>query len=146
MCGGQAIDLDAVGSTMSLDDLEQMHLMKTGALLRAGLRMGARAGGADAAVLADLDAYARAIGLAFQVVDDVLDVEASSAELGKTAGKDAQQGKPTYVSMLGLTEAKAWAERLRCDAHRALDHLPETVRARTLRLRQLADFIVLRKS
>jgi farnesyl diphosphate synthase len=146
MCGGQAIDLDAVGSTMSLDDLEQMHLMKTGALLRAGLRMGARAGGADAAVLADLDAYARAIGLAFQVVDDVLDVEASSAELGKTAGKDAQQGKPTYVSMLGLTEAKAWAERLRRDAHRALDHLPETVRARTLRLRQLADFIVLRKS
>jgi farnesyl diphosphate synthase len=146
MCGGQAIDLDAVGSTMSLDDLEQMHLMKTGALLRAALRMGARAGGAEAAVLADLDVYARAIGLAFQVVDDVLDVEASSAELGKTAGKDAQQGKPTYVSMLGLTEAKAWSERLRRDAHRALDHLPETVRARTLRLRQLADFIVLRKS
>jgi farnesyl diphosphate synthase len=146
MCGGQAIDLDAVGSTMSLDDLEQMHLMKTGALLRAALRMGARAGGADAAVLAELDAYARAIGLAFQVVDDVLDVEASSAELGKTAGKDAQQGKPTYVSMLGLTEAKAWAERLRHDAHRALDHLPEPVRSRTLRLRQLADFIVLRKS
>jgi farnesyl diphosphate synthase len=146
MCGGQAIDLDAVGSTMSLDDLEQMHLMKTGALLRAAIRMGARAGGADAAMLADFDAYARAIGLAFQVVDDVLDVEASSAELGKTAGKDAQQGKPTYVSMLGLTEAKAWAERLRHDAHRALDHLPEPARARTLRLRQLADFIVLRKS
>jgi farnesyl diphosphate synthase len=146
MCGGQAIDLDAVGSTMSLADLEQMHLMKTGALLRASIRMGARAGNASAPMLACFDAYARAIGLGFQVVDDVLDVEASSAELGKTAGKDAQQGKPTYVSMLGLTEAKAWAERLRQDAHRALDQLPEPVHARTLRLRQLADFIVLRKS
>ncbi len=146
MCGGQAIDLDAVGSTMSLADLEQMHLMKTGALLRAAIRMGARAGGANAAMLEAFDADARAIGLAFQVVDDVLDVEASSAELGKTAGKDAQQGKPTYVSMLGLTEAKAWAERLRQDAHRALDRLPEPAQARTLRLRQLADFIVLRKS
>ncbi len=146
MCGGQAIDLAAVGSRMSLADLEQMHLMKTGALLRAAIRMGARAGGASAAMLESFDAYARAIGLAFQVVDDVLDVEASSAELGKTAGKDAQQGKPTYVSMLGLTEAKAWAERLRQDAHRALDQLPEQVQARTLRLRQLADFIVLRKS
>jgi farnesyl diphosphate synthase len=146
MCGGQAIDLAAVGSSMSLTDLEQMHLMKTGALLRAAIRMGARAGNASPTMLASFDAYARAIGLAFQVVDDVLDVEASSAQLGKTAGKDAQQGKPTYVSMLGLTEAKAWAERLRHDAHAALDHLPEPVKSRTLRLRQLSDFIVLRKS
>ena len=146
MCGGQAIDLAAVGSSMSRAELEQMHGMKTGALLRAAVRMGALAGAADPAVLAPLDRYAHAVGLAFQVVDDVLDVEATSEDLGKTAGKDAQQGKPTYVSMLGLTAARQWAERLRQDAHGALDTLPAAAAARTVRLRQLADFIVLRKS
>ncbi|MCA3223592.1 MAG: polyprenyl synthetase family protein [Burkholderiales bacterium] len=146
MCGGQAIDLAAVGSSMSRAELEQMHGMKTGALLRAAVRMGALAGAADPAVLAPLDRYAHAVGLAFQVVDDVLDVEATSQDLGKTAGKDAQQGKPTYVSMLGLTAARQWAERLRQDAHGALDTLPAAAAARTVRLRQLADFIVLRKS
>jgi farnesyl diphosphate synthase len=146
MCGGQAIDLAAVGSSMTRAELEQMHGMKTGALLRAAVRMGALAGAADAAVLAPLDRYAHAVGLAFQVVDDVLDVEATSEDLGKTAGKDAQQGKPTYVSMLGLTAARQWAERLRQDAHGALDTLPAAAAARTVRLRQLADFIVLRKS
>lgn len=146
MCGGQAIDLAAVGSSMSRAELEQMHGMKTGALLRAAVRMGALAGAADPAVLAPLDRYAHAVGLAFQVVDDVLDVEATSQDLGKTAGKDAQQGKPTYVSMLGLTAARQWAERLRQDAHGALETLPAAVAARTVRLRQLADFIVLRKS
>jgi farnesyl diphosphate synthase len=146
MCGGQAIDLAAVGSSMSRAELEQMHGMKTGALLRAAVRMGALAGAADAAVLAPLDRYAHAVGLAFQVVDDVLDVEATSQDLGKTAGKDAQQGKPTYVSMLGLTAARQWAERLRQDAHGALDTLPAAAAARAVRLRQLADFIVLRKS
>jgi farnesyl diphosphate synthase len=146
MCGGQAIDLAAVGSSMTQAQLEQMHGMKTGALLRAAVRMGALAGAAEEAVLALLDRYAHAIGVAFQVVDDVLDVEASSAALGKTAGKDARQGKPTYVSMLGLTAAKQWAARLRHDAHAALDALPAPAAARALRLRQLADFIVLRKS
>ena len=146
MCGGQAIDLAAVGSSMSRAELEQMHGMKTGALLRAAVRMGALAGAADPAVLAPLDRYAHAVGLAFQVVDDVLDVEATSQDLGKTAGKDAQQGKPTYVSMLGLSAARQWAERLRQDAHGALETLPAAVAARTVRLRQLADFIVLRKS
>lgn len=146
MCGGQAIDLAAVGSSMSRAELEQMHGMKTGALLRAAVRMGALAGAADPAVLAPLDRYAHAVGLAFQVVDDVLDVEATSEDLGKTAGKDAQQGKPTYVSMLGLTAARQWAERLRQDAHGALDTLPAAAAARAVRLRQLSDFIVLRKS
>ncbi|MCA3216720.1 MAG: polyprenyl synthetase family protein [Burkholderiales bacterium] len=146
MCGGQAIDLAAVGSSMSRAELEQMHGMKTGALLRAAVRMGALAGAADPAVLAPLDRYAHAVGLAFQVVDDVLDVEATSQDLGKTAGKDAQQGKPTYVSMLGLSAARQWAERLRQDAHGALDTLPAAAAARAVRLRQLADFIVLRKS
>lgn len=146
MCGGQAIDLAAVGSSMSRAELEQMHGMKTGALLRAAVRMGALAGAADPAVLAPLDRYAHAVGLAFQVVDDMLDVEATSEELGKTAGKDAQHGKPTYVSMLGLSAARQWAERLRQDAHGALDTLPAAAAARAVRLRQLADFIVLRKS
>ncbi len=146
MCGGQAIDLAAVGSSMSRAELEKMHGMKTGALLRAAVRMGALAGAANPAVLAPLDRYAHAVGLAFQVVDDVLDVEATSQDLGKTAGKDAQQGKPTYVSMLGLSAARQWAERLRQDAHGALDTLPAAAAARAVRLRQLADFIVLRKS
>lgn len=142
MCGGQAIDLAGVGQAMTLADLEQMHRMKTGALLRAAARMGAMAGAAPASTLAALDLYATAIGLAFQIVDDVLDVESTSAALGKTAGKDAAQGKPTYVSVVGLAPAKAWAERLRSEAHAALSDFDR----RADRLRQLADFIVLRKS
>lgn len=140
MCGGQAIDLAAVGQTMSAEALEQMHRMKTGALLRASVRMGALAGRADEATLAAVDAYGCAIGLAFQIVDDVLDVEGSSEVLGKTAGKDALQAKPTYVSVLGLDEAKARAERLRTEALDAIAGLG----APAARLRQLADFIVLR--
>jgi farnesyl diphosphate synthase len=145
MCGGQAIDLDATGRTLSLAELETMHRKKTGALLLASIRMGALAAGADAATLAALDGYGRAIGLAFQIVDDVLDVEGTSEVLGKTAGKDAQKNKPTYVSVLGLTAARERAERLRREAIAALDELePPSVHVRTRRLRQLADFIVLR--
>jgi farnesyl diphosphate synthase len=146
MCGGQALDLDAVGRSLTLEQLEQMHRMKTGALLLASVRMGAEAGALGAPTAAALDAYGRAIGLAFQIVDDVLDVEQSSEALGKTAGKDAQQGKPTYVSTLGLAAAKAWAEKLRLQAHAALDGLPAPQRAAAVRLRQLADFIVVRSS
>ncbi|GAB4473128.1 MAG: (2E,6E)-farnesyl diphosphate synthase [Burkholderiaceae bacterium] len=140
MCGGQAIDLAAVGQEMSADELERMHRMKTGALLHASVRMGALAGAADEATLAAINAYGRAIGLAFQIVDDVLDVEGSSEVLGKTAGKDARQAKPTYVSVLGLDAAKARAERLRVEAADAIAGLGPSA----LRLRQLADFIVLR--
>lgn len=142
MCGGQAIDLAAVGCALPLQDLEQMHRMKTGALLQAAVKMGALAGEALSPLLQSLDRYAQAIGLAFQIVDDVLDVESTSAALGKTAGKDAEQGKPTYVSVVGLTEAKQWAARLRADALAALSAYD----ARADRLRQLADFIVLRTS
>jgi farnesyl diphosphate synthase len=141
MCGGQAIDLAAVGRTLTLAELEQMHRMKTGALLRAAVLMGAAAGTAAADRVAALDRYAQAIGLAFQVVDDVLDVESTSAELGKTAGKDAEHGKPTYVSVLGLEAARDWAGRLRAEALEALSGLGRQAD----RLRQLADFIVLRK-
>jgi farnesyl diphosphate synthase len=123
-------------------ELELMHIHKTGALIRASALLGAQCGsGLDEKALAGLDTFAKLIGLAFQVVDDVLDAEAPTATLGKTAGKDAERNKPTYVSALGLGESKAFAEELRQDALKALDGFDE----RALRLRQLADFIVLRK-
>ena len=107
MCGGQALDIDATGSRQTLDDLQRMHALKTGALIRAAVRMGALAGAADAATLARLDDFATALGLAFQVRDDILDIEASSEQLGKTAGKDVAQAKSTYPALLGMDGAKA---------------------------------------
>ena len=107
MCGGQALDIDATGSQQSLDDLQRMHALKTGALIRAAVRMGALAGGADTATQARLDDFATALGLAFQVRDDILDIEGSSDQLGKTAGKDVAQAKSTYPALLGMEGAKA---------------------------------------
>jgi farnesyl diphosphate synthase len=142
MAGGQAIDLESVGRKISVPELELMHIHKTGALIRASALLGARCGdGLNDDELSQLDAFAKLIGLAFQVVDDVLDAEAPTATLGKTAGKDADRNKPTYVSTLGLSESKSFAEQLRQDALKALDGFGE----RALRLRQIADFIVLRK-
>jgi len=143
MCGGQAIDLASIGIALAQPELEQMHRLKTGALLRAAVLLGAISGKplTDDETQA-LDAYAAAVGLAFQVVDDVLDATADSATLGKTAGKDAAHGKPTYVSLLGLEPSRALAEQLRQDAHRAL--LPFGEKAR--RLREIADLIVQRKA
>ena len=142
MAGGQAIDLASVGRTLSLPELEFMHIHKTGALIRAATVMGARCGSdLNAAELERLERYAKTVGLAFQVVDDVLDCDASTATLGKTAGKDAAQAKPTYVSILGLADARALAEELRQQAHAAL----ASFGAGAGRLRELADFIVLRK-
>ena len=143
MCGGQAIDLDSVGISLSLEQLEQMHQLKTGALLRASVVLGALAGkDLDETELNALNVYSRAIGLAFQVVDDVLDATADSATLGKTAGKDAADNKPTYVSILGLEASRALAEKLRLDAHAALVPFGD----KALRLRELADLIVQRKA
>ena len=143
MCGGQAIDLDSVGLSLSLQQLEQMHQLKTGALLRAAVVLGALAGkDLEPGDMTALDAYAKAVGLAFQVVDDVLDATADSATLGKTAGKDAAANKPTYVSILGLEPSKALAEQLRCDAHAALAPFGDKAR----RLRELADLVVQRKA
>ncbi|HET9662958.1 MAG TPA: farnesyl diphosphate synthase [Burkholderiales bacterium] len=142
MAGGQAIDLEAVGKALSVPELEFMHIHKTGALIRAAILLGVRCGDdPDEKALARIDGYAKCIGLAFQVVDDVLDAEASTATLGKTAGKDAEQNKPTYVSTMGIAESKAFAEDLRQQALAAVKEFGE----RALRLRQLADFIVLRK-
>jgi farnesyl diphosphate synthase len=120
-----------------------MHRMKTGALLRAAVRMGALAGetpGADA--MRSLDVYSAAVGLAFQVVDDILDVTTDSATLGKTAGKDAKDGKPTYVSIIGLDASRALAAQLRSDAHAAIAPFG----ARAQRLAELADLVVNRVS
>jgi len=142
MAGGQAIDLDAVGKQLSVPELEFMHIHKTGALIRAAALLGARCGGGlDAGELAQVDTYAKCVGLAFQVVDDVLDADSSTATLGKTAGKDAQDGKPTYVSALGMARAREFAQELRRQALAAVAGFG----TRALRLRELADFIVLRK-
>ena len=138
MAGGQAIDLESTGKALSQTELEFMHLRKTGALISASVKLGALCAGPCPAAL---EQYGHRVGLAFQVIDDVLDGEASTATLGKTAGKDARQGKPTYVSAMGAARAKQYAEELRTGAHMALAGMG----AGADRLRQLADFIVLRK-
>jgi farnesyl diphosphate synthase len=143
MAGGQAIDLSAVGTRLTRDQLEDMHRRKTGAMLQVSVRLGAWCGAPPSVdQQAALDRYCAAVGLAFQVVDDVLDVEADSATLGKTAGKDAEQDKPTFVSLLGLQGARDLAASLRAQAHEALSGFG----ARADRLAALADLIVLRRS
>ena len=128
MAGGQAIDLASVGLVLSENQLREMHRLKTGALLQASVMMGATCGQPSAAALAALGVYGSALGLAFQVVDDILDVTADSATLGKTAGKDADQDKPTYVSILGLARSQAYAQDLLAQALGALQSsgLPQT--------------------
>jgi farnesyl diphosphate synthase len=139
MAGGQAIDLAAVGKSLTEDELRQMHRLKTGALLQASVMMGAACGDADRAEQAALARYGAAVGLAFQVVDDILDVTADSATLGKTAGKDAAHGKPTYVSLLGLERSAAYAQELLTEALQALD---ASGLADTLALQALAMMVV----
>jgi farnesyl diphosphate synthase len=141
MAGGQQIDLESTGKPLTLPELELMHIHKTGSLIRAAVLLGALCGKVSSGDRKLLDRYAKSIGLAFQVVDDVLDSEASTATLGKTAGKDSKQGKATYVSLLGAARAREMAEALRGEAHAALAALGDRAR----RLRELADFIVLRK-
>lgn len=141
MAGGQAIDLASVGRPLSLPELENMHIHKTGALIRAAILLGAYCGKFDEEQLGKLDHFGKLIGLAFQVVDDVLDTEADTATLGKTAGKDADNDKPTYVTLLGVQAAKQMAADLHREALEALSGFGEGAR----RLRELADFIVLRK-
>jgi len=142
MAGGQAIDLAGVGQLLDQARLEQMHRCKTGALLLASVEMGATAAGANEPTLRALADYGRALGLAFQVVDDILDVTADSATLGKTAGKDAAADKPTFVSLLGLDAARAYADTLLAQAHQALD---EARLADARQLRAIADWVVRRK-
>jgi farnesyl diphosphate synthase len=142
MSGGQAIDLESTARALSVPELEAMHIHKTGALIRASVALGARCGNAlNETQFKQLDLFSKFIGLAFQVVDDVLDADSSTATLGKTAGKDSRSNKPTYVSALGLDRARDLAAELRDSALQALDFLPEVGG----HLRHLADFIVLRK-
>jgi farnesyl diphosphate synthase len=142
MAGGQQIDLESTGKPLTLPELELMHIHKTGALIRAAVMLG-RACGKPLGEpdVARLDRYARAIGLAFQVVDDVLDYDASTATLGKTAGKDSKHGKPTYVSAMGIAGARQHAQELRAEALDAIEPLGRAAR----RLHEVADFIVTRK-
>jgi len=141
MAGGQAIDLESVGKPLSIAALQTMHRMKTGAMLAASVALGGIVADARDEEHHALEQYGQAVGLAFQVIDDVLDVTADTASLGKTAGKDAAGHKPTYVSRLGLDAARALAEQLRTAAHTALTPLG----ARAVWLAGLADFIVARQ-
>ena len=120
MAGGQAIDLASIGRSLSEDELRQMHRLKTGALLQGSVMMGAACGLPGALASQALSVYGAAVGLAFQVVDDILDVTADSDTLGKTAGKDAAHDKPTYVSLLGLARSRAYAQELLQQATGAL--------------------------
>jgi farnesyl diphosphate synthase len=139
MAGGQALDLGAIGARLDRRQLETMHQLKTGAMLAASVRLGMLGGGGLPADLADATAaYSQAVGLAFQVVDDILDVTTDSRTLGKTAGKDQAQAKPTYVSILGLAESLALARQLGERARQSLEPLG----ARASRLAELADFVV----
>lgn len=135
---GQAIDLAAVDQTLDLQQLETMHRHKTGALIRSAIAMGAIAAGANSQALKNLDSYAAAIGLAFQVQDDILDVTSDTATLGKQQGADIAHNKPTYVSLLGLDQAKTKAQDLYQEALKALEPFGESARE----LQQLAAYIV----
>ena len=143
MAGGQAIDLASVGLALNEDALRRMHRMKTGALLQGSVVMGAVCGAPTPVVLDALRGYGAALGLAFQVVDDILDVTQDSATLGKTAGKDAAHDKPTYVSLLGLEPSRAYAEALLAQALAALD---ASGLQNTDALRALAKMVVQRSS
>jgi geranylgeranyl diphosphate synthase, type II len=142
MIGGQVCDLEGEGQHPTAALLDAIHRAKTGALLRASLRMGGIYAGADREQLDALSCYGEHVGLAFQIVDDVLDVEQSSEALGKTAGKDAQQHKITFPAVYGLERSRAMAEEERLAAHLALRPFDE----RAERLRELADFIVHRRA
>jgi farnesyl diphosphate synthase len=142
MCGGQAVDLASTGQSLDLAELEFMHIHKTGALIRAAVLLGALSGGPLAPeARAGLERYAKCVGLAFQVMDDVLDAEADTATLGKTAGKDAAQGKATYLSLMSTREARAYANELIDEARQALAPFGE----RAARLVDIARFIVERQ-
>ena len=143
MAGGQAIDLQSVGQHIGQAELETMHRLKTGALIRAAVVLGALAcPDLDSDDVRTLDSYAAKLGLAFQVIDDVLDCEADTATLGKTAGKDSDNDKPTYVKLMGLQAARAYAETLTAEAAALL----EPFGAKALRLNQLARFVTARKN
>jgi farnesyl diphosphate synthase len=138
MCGGQQIDMDSSDKNLNLSELENLHALKTGALIRASVRMGATIGGASDDALNHLDHFAKALGLAFQIRDDILDIEASSEQLGKTAGKDQAQAKSTYPALLGLSASKALLENY----FAAMNQHLKMVSSDTENLQRIAAFAV----
>jgi len=142
MIGGQVADLEGEGKTPNAQLLETIHRAKTGALIRASLRLGATYAGASDEQYAALSCYGEHVGLAFQIVDDILDVEESSEALGKTAGKDAQQQKITFPAVYGLDDSRRMADEECQRAHQTLEPFAD----RAARLHELADMIVHRKS
>jgi farnesyl diphosphate synthase len=142
MCAGQALDMAATGQTLDLPRLEQLHSLKTGALIRAAVRMGALSASAPDASLRALDEFSDALGLAFQIRDDVLDVESNSAQLGKTVGKDRAQGKSTYPGLLGIASSRQRLDGLANKMQAALEPLGPAADA----LRAIADFAIARVS
>jgi farnesyl diphosphate synthase len=143
MAGGQAVDLASVGLTLNQSSLEAMHRLKTGALLQASVMMGMATAQVESAVARELSVYGASLGLAFQVVDDILDVTTDSTTLGKTAGKDAASDKPTFVSLMGLKNAQAYADASLDEAHAALQRSGLT---QTDTLHALADWVGRRAS
>ena len=142
MIGGQVNDIEGEGKHPTARLLESIHRAKTGALLRASVRMGAIYAGADVEQLAALTGFGEHVGLAFQIVDDILDVEQSSEALGKTAGKDAAQNKITFPAVYGIERSREMAEEERLAAHLALQPFDD----RAQRLRELADLVVRRQA
>jgi len=138
MAGGQAIDLAAVGRTLTLTELQDMHARKTSALIRASVTLGALPAGPGPGLLARLDAYAEHAGLAFQIVDDILDVEGDTATLGKPQGSDQERAKPTYPALLGLERSRALVREHHAAALESLASLGDNVRL----LREIADFVI----
>jgi farnesyl diphosphate synthase len=138
MAGGQAIDLESVGKKLDLQGLKQMHAMKTGALLSCAVELGGIAAHLNSVQMAHLESYSKSLGLAFQIVDDVLDVTADSQTLGKTAGKDAAANKPTYVTLMGLDYAQKQAKELQEVAIASLDGFGASAQA----LKDLALLVV----
>ena len=141
MVAGQVIDLLGEGKSKTVEELEELHGKKTGALFLASVRGGARLGGASASQIESLDAYARALGLAFQVVDDLLDVQGTPEQMGKRTQKDGERGKATYPAILGVERSMDLARELETRAHRALQGFGDRADA----LRQIATFVVERK-
>ena len=139
MCGGQALDIDATGRRIDIGQLERLHAMKTGALLRAAVRLGALAAGADARQHAALDDYADALGLAFQVKDDLLDIESDSVTLGKTAGKDIAQDKATFPALIGIGASRARLEDLATTMQASLDSLHADIDALSMLARRVVE-------
>jgi geranylgeranyl pyrophosphate synthase len=142
MAGGQLIDLEATGKRVAIAALQDLHALKTGALIRAAVTMGAICAGASPAHRDLLDRYASAIGLAFQIQDDILDVTGDGSMLGKTQGKDAAANKSTYVSLVGLDEARQWTQVLLAEAETALCAFGE----RAVLLRDIARYVIDRQA